>query len=171
MLLINHSLIINKKLIVMKKSLLVAVCGAFLLTVGCKTAQNAQQKSEHTMSQKGESLEGTWELATITTPETSGKSLTELYPNKIPMLVFETKEKKVYGNDGCNNLSGVYDIKSDNGIKIGDKLASTLMFCNGVADRAFMDGLNSVTKFDIQGDELLLISGDIVVMKFVKQNK
>lgn len=164
-------MMINKKLIAMKKSLLIAVCGISLLTIGCKTTQNAQGKSEQTMSQNGESLEGAWELAVITTPETSGNSLTELYPNKTPRLIFETKENKVYGNDGCNNLSGTYDPKADNGIKIGDKLAATLMYCDGVADGAFMEGLKSVTKFDIQGDELLFISGDIVVMKFVKQNK
>lgn len=118
---------------------------------------------------KSKHLEGEWMLSSITTLNTVGKDLKALYSIKIPSLKFEVKDRKVYGNDGCNNIHGAFELKNTNGIKIGDKMASTMMFCEGVADRDFINGLQSVTTYDVVDGKLLLRSGENIIMIFVKK--
>jgi len=115
------------------------------------------------------SLEGTWELKSLTTAETAGKQLKDLFKDKIPTLTFNTKDHKVDGNNGCNGIGGTYESEKGNSIKIGDKLVSTMMHCENAAYNEFMNGLKSTTNFDVRDNELTFISGDIVVMQFVKK--
>lgn len=154
----------------MKKTLLL-LSGVLALTVtSCKTA--GEITSTPVVEKKvdmSKQLEGEWVLSSITTPSTVGKDLKSLYSMKTPSLKFEVKDHKVYGNDGCNNIHGAFELKGANGIKLGDKMASTMMFCEGVADRDFMNGLQSVTNYDVVDGKLLLRSGDIIVMTFVKK--
>lgn len=105
------------------------------------------------------SLEGSWKLSELSTPETAGKSVSELFKEKQPTLTFHTKDHKVEGNNGCNGIGGTYESEDGNSIKIGDKLVGTMMHCEGVAYNEFMKTLETVTKFDIQNDELYFISG------------
>ncbi|TDQ73441.1 META domain-containing protein [Sphingobacterium yanglingense] len=116
-----------------------------------------------------EALEGSWTLSAMTTPAAGGKTVAELFKDKAPTLTFNTKENKVEGNNGCNGIGGTYESKEGNSIKIGDKLVGTMMHCEGVAYNEFMQALETVTKFDIQNNELVFISGDIVVLKFTKK--
>ncbi|MBB1149559.1 MULTISPECIES: META domain-containing protein [unclassified Myroides] len=110
-------------------------------------------------------LFGSWELIAIHTQETADKKLEELFPGKKPMLSFEGN-LMVHGNDGCNALTGTYEVKENNGISIGDKLGATRMFCEGVADAAFTKGLTEVTNYEITESALLFKNGDKVVMEF-----
>ncbi len=110
-------------------------------------------------------LVGSWELIAIHTEETAGKSLEELFPGKKPTLNFEG-DSSVHGTDGCNTITGEYERKDQNGISIGDKLAATRMFCEGVADAAFTKGLTEVANYEITESALLFKNGDKVVMEF-----
>ncbi len=110
-------------------------------------------------------LFGSWELIAIHTEETTDKKIEDLFPGKRPTLSFEGN-LMVHGNDGCNNLNGEYEIKENNGIVIGDKLASTRMFCDGVSDFAFTKGLTEVTNYEITESALIFKKGDQVVMEF-----
>lgn len=116
-----------------------------------------------------EALEGSWVLNAMTTPSAGGKTVKELFKDKTPTLTFKTKEQQVEGNNGCNGIGGAYESKTGNSIKIGDKLVSTMMHCEGVAYNEFMEALKTVTSFDIQNKELYFISGDTIVLKFTKQ--
>ena len=116
-----------------------------------------------------EGLSGSWELSEINTEDAKGKTLIELYPENLPSLTFEG-DLQVNGNDGCNNLMGTYDLSDNNGIAIGEKLASTRMFCQGVADVAFNKALLEVNNYAIDGDALVFKSNDNVLLKFKKVN-
>ncbi len=112
-----------------------------------------------------ENLFGSWELIAIHTEETADKKVEELFPGKKPTLNFEGN-LKVHGTDGCNNLTGEYEIKANNEIVIGDKLAATRMFCEGVSDFAFTKGLIEVTNYEITESALIFKKGDKILMEF-----
>lgn len=162
----------------MKKNILSLVVMALFFTVACKpktemvkdTDVKNDSSSAEQVNNSGELLEGTWVLSRLTTPAAGGKTVKELFKDKTPTLKFNTKELKVEGNDGCNGIGGTYEITGNHAIRIGDKLVGTMMHCEGVAYNDFLNGLRTVTKFDIAGEDLLFISGDIVVMQFTRQN-
>lgn len=114
-------------------------------------------------------LFGSWELVAIHTEDTADKKIEELFPGQRPTLSFEGN-LMVHGNDGCNTLTGEYEVKENNGIVIGDKLGATRMFCEGVADVAFTKGLTEVTNYEITESALLFKNGAKVVMEFKQIN-
>lgn len=166
----------------MKKNLLTlaVVASLFFLACNSRTGSNqgepavesdsietAQISAQHKLTH--EALEGSWILTAMTTPSAGGKTVAELFKDKTPSLTFNTKEYKVEGNNGCNGIGGTYESKDGTSIKIGDKLVGTMMHCEGVAYNEFMKALETVSKFDVQNNELYFISGDIIVLKFTKQ--
>ena len=153
----------------MKKSILMVAILAF--TVACNTTKNKTESTkttEVTVTNK-EDLQGGWTLEFMDSTTANGKKLNEMFPNKLPNLNFNTADSTVFGTDGCNRISGGYEVKNDNQIIIGDKLASTMMACNGVDDYAFKQALSKATKFTISDGKLLLLSDDIVIMRFGKE--
>lgn len=166
----------------MRKSLLSCALVAILFFSACNSQSGSKQgePAAHTDSIENaqtveqpkvtnDELEGSWVLNAMTTPSAGGKAVKELFKEKTPTLTFKTKEHHVEGNNGCNGIGGSYESNEGNSIKIGDKLISTMMHCEGVAYNEFMEALKTVTSFDIQNNELYFISGDIVVLKFTKQ--
>ncbi|WP_010252469.1 META domain-containing protein [Myroides injenensis] len=157
----------------MKKTVLFLALALSVAFVSCKdkketkTEETIEQTTTTVETEKDNGLLKSWELVSITTPDASGKTVEELFPNAKPALTFEDEEK-VFGTDGCNNISGSYEAKENKGIAIGEKLAVTKRFCEGVADTTFLNALSLATNYDIVEDELLFTSGDIVIMKFKK---
>lgn len=153
----------------MRKMITLAAVLAF--TVACNTTKTNTDKTNPKMEATSATLlEGSWKLDFIDETASQGKDLKTLFPGKTPGLTFDANQKRVHGNDGCNNINGTYEIKNGNEIKIGDKLASTLMACDGVSDRAFYDALTRTNKFDSNGNQLVFLTDDVVVMRFIKQN-
>lgn len=70
-------------------------------------------------------------------------------------LVFEAAGR-VSGSDGCNRMSGGYELKGD-AIKF-DRMMGTLMGCPnaGDVDRAFREALTSASRASVVGDRLEL---------------
>ncbi|MDM1376279.1 META domain-containing protein [Myroides marinus] len=153
----------------MKKTLLVFASVLALSVVSCKTAGEITETPVEKKVDMRKQLDGEWVLSSITTPSTAGKDFKALFSMKTPTLNFEVKGNKVFGNDGCNNIHGSFEVKVGNVIKLGDKMASTMMFCDGVADREFMDALKSTTNYDIVDEKLVLRSGDIIVLTFTRK--
>ena len=156
----------------MKKMKFVAMGLMALAMVACnekktteKAPESADEPVEETAITTKANLVGSWELIAIHTAETADKKLEELFPGKKPALNFEGN-LMVHGNDGCNNLTGEYELKDNNGIAIGEKLASTRMFCDGVSDVVFTKGLTEVTNYEITESALIFKNGDKVVMEF-----
>ncbi|WP_410880607.1 META domain-containing protein [Myroides sp. DW712] len=143
----------------------------FITVAACNEKKSAEKALEaenaavETTVTTKMNLVGSWELIAIHTTDTADKELEDLFPGKKPTLNFEGNAM-VHGTDGCNNITGEYEMKENNGIAIGDKLAATRMFCEGVADFAFTKGLTEVTSYEITESALLFKNGDQVVMEF-----
>jgi heat shock protein HslJ len=95
-------------------------------------------------------LEGTYWKAI----ELGGKPI--LSPaDRAPYLIFQA-EKRVSGSDGCNRITGSYELKGA-AVTFG-QMASTRMACLdiGEVDRAFGVALNSARRLKVVGDRLEL---------------
>lgn len=154
----------------MRKNLILLTALLSLSAIGCKTAKTPVTMEEQTQEVSNDKhLEGNWTLHSLSHTYSEEKSLHELFPGKTPSLNFNTQERTLNGNDGCNGIFGSYQVSGTNGLKIGENLASTMMACNGVADYTFKKALNQVTNFKIEDQKLVLYSGDTKVMTFEKQ--
>lgn len=157
----------------MKKIKILTVALMVLALAACNEKKGTEKAPESTADTPAvetavttkANLFGSWELVAIHTEETADKKIEELFPGKRPSLSFEDN-LMVHGNDGCNALTGAYEVKENNGIAIGDKLGATRMFCEGVSDVAFTKGLSQVTNYEITESALLFKNGDKVVMEF-----
>lgn len=110
-------------------------------------------------------LSGSWELEEFIGKDKSAKSLDDRFPNQKPTLTFQNNE--VFGNDGCNNLTGGY-------VAIGNSLtvknvATTRMACQGVDSSAFGERLNNVNKYEIKDGKLILFANNVKTMVFKKK--
>ena len=153
----------------MKKSILLVAILA--VTVSCNTFKKSTTTGNNTeMTTANEKdLQGNWTLDFIDPATANGKSLKEMFPQKLPSLNFNTADYTVHGNNGCNTINGSYEIKKGNQIKIGDRIASTMMACEGVEDYTFNQALQKFSKFTISDGKLVFLADDIVIMRFVKE--
>ena len=114
------------------------------------------------------SLEGTWQLNYISGPRITFEAL---YPNKKPTIVFDTKENKISGNNGCNPFFGDLKIEG-NKIDFKDaKMGMTMMACQENGDVIFMKTLEKIDSYSISedGKTLNFMMGEIAMMRFQKQ--
>lgn len=106
-----------------------------------------------------------WELDYINGPK---KTLDSLYPVKKPQLTFEEARKTVTGNDGCNGYTAPFTEKGNN-ISFGEPGPGTLMNC-GEGDAIFRETMKKIEGYKIEEGNLVLLSGDIPMMRFHKIN-
>lgn len=140
----------------MKKSLVIlSLFGVFALQ-SCTTSK--QNKTTHP------NINGNWELSFIY--EDSEADINKDFPQKLPVLNFETKTQSVSGNDGCNQLFGSFST-NQNEISFS-QLGVTNMFCEGVKDFAYRQTLNTAKNFLIEDNQLTFYNenGD-VILKYV----
>ncbi|GHE43678.1 META domain-containing protein [Sphingobacterium griseoflavum] len=109
-------------------------------------------------------LAGTWELDYIME---AGLSFDSLYASRKPTISFDPATKKVNGNSSCNNFFGTFELNG-NDIQFGP-LGSTKMACPGNGEQVFFKGLEKINRFDVHGDVLNMIMGDIAVMRFKRK--
>jgi heat shock protein HslJ len=144
-----------------KKIAMFAAIGIVLFS--CNSAQN-----KTTTTDPVSKLNGTWELNYVTGPRIAFDGL---YPNKKPTITFDSKEKRVSGNNSCNSFTGKLNVDG-NSINFRDGLATTKMMCqDNQGEKVFMDALQKITSYDVtdDGKTLNFISGDIAMMRFVKK--
>lgn len=144
-----------------------------VLVISCKTNKVTEVSESHVVVMPfPKALSGKWTLDYIM--PVNGKSAKDLFKIQMPYLNF-VDGTKVAGNNGCNNVSGGYSIRTDNNFIQFDteKFASTRMFCENFDEQAFLNALKSVNKFEIidDGEKLVFITGDIVTLSFVKAEK
>jgi len=123
-------------------------------------------KAEQTVQKKNELL-GKWTLEYMS--PVNGKDVKQLFKIQKPYLHF-VDETKVAGNNGCNNIAGEYSSEGNRIHFNTDKFISTKMFCEGVDETAFPSALKTISHFDVidDGNKLILLTGDIVSMSFLK---
>lgn len=125
-------------------------------TVGCASLRGAED---------GQRLAGEWRLS-----ELSGRAAIPIEVSRRPWLRFEPDSGRVSGSGGCNRLTGSFT--TDRGAIHFGPLASTRMACLDEAlsrqEDDFLSVLNSVNRFDVEGDTLLLLRGEAVVARLVR---
>ncbi|WP_291142617.1 META domain-containing protein [Flavobacterium sp. UBA7680] len=110
----------------------------------------------------------TWELEYISGPRIAFEGL---FPNKKPQLTFDQKEKRVYGNNGCNGYSAPYTLNGKS-LTFGEAGPTTMMFCEGGGEQQFLKQIAKITSYSIDKDgKLNLIEGDVPMMRFKKVAK
>lgn len=144
-----------------------------LLFCACQNQQvisTTEEKTEIEVNSKVNHLKGKWELDYLS--PVSGKDIKQLYKIQKPYLTF-VDESKVAGNNGCNNIAGEYQVKDRQITFFTDQFKSTRMFCEGVDESVFVNMLKTINGFDVifEGEKLVLLTGDIVSMSFVKVDK
>lgn len=109
-------------------------------------------------------LNGTWEVDYV-----SGSRIAfdGLYPNKKPIITFNTADNKLTGNSSCNNFNTTFKIDG-NLIKFNNPTA-TEMACSGEGEAVFFKALKTVNKYDVNENTLNLIMGDIAIMRLQKK--
>jgi heat shock protein HslJ len=109
--------------------------------------------------------------------EISGKrwTLTEMEDRKFnvaePYVEFDRSQNRVSGSGGCNRFSGTFEITGNN-LKLS-RLLSTRRACvdpeRQRAETRFLQLLEMVSRFDIEGNTLRLYSNDRPVLVFVSK--
>lgn len=113
-------------------------------------------------------LDGTWQLNYITGPKIA---FAALYPDKMPTIIFDTKNNKIVGNNSCNQYFGTL-LLDGRKINFKDaKLGMTMMACDGSGDDLYMETLQKIESYTItdEGKTLSFLLGDIVMMRFLRQ--
>lgn len=99
------------------------------------------------------SIDGNWKILEI-----EGEKVADV--DKTPAITFNTKEKRVNGNAGCNNFFGGFTYKNGS-LKFDNNMGATRMMCHNMKfeDKAFQ-AFPKVEKAQIKGNQLLLQNAD-----------
>ena len=140
----------------MKKSILFLVICTALFFSSCSSTKNANQK---------ELYNTTWELDYITGSRIAFEGL---YPEKKPQITFVEKTNMAQGTNSCNGYSAKYTLDG-NKISFSEPGPTTMMYCEGDGDIAFLKMMQKVESFSFDADKKLnLIAHGIPVMRFKK---
>lgn len=138
----------------------------FTFAILCLTITSCN--STKSASKSSALLEGAWELNYITGPRIAFDGL---YPDKKPTIIFDLKEKKVAGNNSCNQYFGAL-VMEKNKINFNDaKMGMTMMACQGDGDTTYMKTLEKIDSYSVSedGNTLTFSMGDVAMMRFKKK--
>ena len=122
------------------KILFTAMAGAALL-MSCSVTRKSASPAQ---------IAGEWNITAV-----EGSAVTA---QPFPYIGFDTKEGRIYGNSGCNRITGSFDFKGKSGkIELG-QMASTLMACpNMELEQSVLRALASVTRIEASDAEHLVL--------------
>jgi heat shock protein HslJ len=103
----------------------------------------------------GADLEGNWNVEYVW-----GIDKTKLKPSTV---VMDFKNKTFTANSGCNTVNGTFFFK-DELLIIDKKMDITKLPCKGYNERAFINVLLKINRFNFAGDTLELSQDNIVLM-------
>jgi heat shock protein HslJ len=89
------------------------------------------------------------------------------FPHGLPEMELKTDAMAVYGNTGCNSMSGTMTAASKT-IKFS-QIITTKMYCEGVNETGFLNALSNADSWTIENNRLFLYSGKIVAAVFRKK--
>lgn len=105
----------------------------------------------------------TWELEYI-----SGTRIAfdGLFPDKKPQITFNPVSNEVFGNAGCNGYGSTYTLNG-NTLIFGEPNPTTMMYCEGGGEAAFLQMIQKITAFNIDADgKLNLLVDEVPMMRF-----
>ena len=98
------------------------------------------------------SLAGEWTIEKI-----DGNAIDKKAGDEVPFMGFDTTAKRIYGNTGCNSLTG--ELKADNGKINLDNMGSTRMMCADMTnERKVLEALGKVNGYEIDAKGNLLLT-------------
>ena len=115
-------------------------------------------------SPKEYELNGVWVLQNL-----KGKTATDAnWPNGIPWMELKVNKTEMGGNTGCNVMGGNVYATADK-IYFGN-IIMTRMYCEGVDEIGFTEGLQSAGAWNIENDRLFLtdVPNCVVIAVFQK---
>ena len=151
----------------MKNIVLLSVIAFVSFTTACSNSKKiAAANSNATVITDENKLNGNWQLTYITGTKIAFDGL---FPNKKPTLLFKLPNTQISGNGGCNGYGGQVKIEGRN-ISFS-QVIHTMMACDGInGENQFFNTLETVTTYSVNADtSLILLKGDIAVMRFVKK--
>lgn len=110
------------------------------------------------------SLNGNWYLDKIYVGKIKAA---DLYPYKKPFITIDINQTVFSGNSACNAIKGQL-LMFQNTMKF-NHVTSTKMFCDGVNEKVFVDALEKVTHYKLEGTRLILLAKDKKIMEMVQQ--
>ncbi|SMC61546.1 META domain-containing protein [Pedobacter africanus] len=131
-----------------------------LISISGLTACNTMKQNK-----SAGKLTGDWVLNYITGPRIAFDGL---FPNDKPTINFKENPEIISGNTSCNGFSCKLTIKGNN-MSISQPGPMTMRYCEGGGEKVFLDMLQKVTGYDVQGNTLVMLQGDIVVMRYTRK--
>ena len=98
-----------------------------------------------------ELVEKYWKLYEI-----MGEPIKEGDLPKDAYLTFKVEGNRVFGNGGCNGISGTYKLSEGNGIRFSQMVATMMMCQNTDVEQKLLKALNMVDNYYAQNDTLVL---------------
>lgn len=90
------------------------------------------------------------------------KIILEKNQDTAPHLILNDENSLVYGNGGCNDIHGFYELAEGNKIKFS-KIATTKMFCNYMEmEQALLNVLERTDNYSVKNDTVTLKNATMV---------
>lgn len=110
------------------------------------------------------SLNGSWYMDKIYVGKIKAA---DLYPYKKPFIKIDINKPTFTGNTACNALNGQL-LMFQNTMKF-NHISTTEMFCQDVNEKVFINALEKVTHYKLEGTRLILLEKDKKIMEMVQQ--
>lgn len=136
------------------RNYLIMLFAIVFFATSCATSKKVNMVNEQLTNTK-------WSLTSFTD---NGKE-TKVTNDRAFMRLDDAK-KSIGGNGSCNSFGGSYTINGNN-ISVS-KVFSTKMFCEDVqkTEDSFLRLLETVTKYEVKGKNLLMYNNEKVVLQF-----
>ncbi|HLW63330.1 MAG TPA: META domain-containing protein [Flavobacterium sp.] len=109
-------------------------------------------------------LNGNWYLSKIYVGRIKAA---DLYPYKKPFVKIDINQPVFSGSTACNLINGQL-LMYQNTMKF-NHITTTEMSCQDVNEKVFIDALNRVTHFKLDGTRLILLEKDKKIMELIQQ--
>lgn len=144
----------------MYKNILIISILSSLLLFSCSTAKKTTSNKGETKEMKtSHPIDGTWVFNVIPGKEYNEKDLF----NEMPELTFEAKKGKFNGFGGCNKINGSIDIDGAK-MKFKQPIASTRKACEKMGEKAFLDILPNINRYEVKGNTLHMYADKFEIM-------
>lgn len=143
-----------------KKIIFILIISMLLifLSFGAESCKpNGNSTETETSQDMTQQLNGNWIVIMIDDVNLNSED----FINGLPVIKFDTVNKMISGNTGCNDFTGDATY-TGNTIKIGDLIATKIACPDMTVEERLFEILNNqVITYDIDGDKLILTNDDI----------
>jgi heat shock protein HslJ len=110
-------------------------------------------------------LVGKWKLISIKEQPISSETFTQ----GTPYIEIKNKDQIMSGFTGCNVIQGQIEIFG-NKLKF-EQIISTKRYCEGISELVFLENLEQVDTYILEGNILFMLSNETRLLKFIKNEK